>query len=148
MRTKILLFGLLVLAAGCDSGSSDQAKVAGVVEERNAAVAAALAAIPVPPGATPSLDTSTARTFSLPDALSVDDAHAFFSDRLPEESALEGWSWCDKRQDDLGITWRWHRSDDSVSRTVSVDLGRDDRTGEGYVLIVARSGSAPTCDAG
>ena len=151
MRTKILLFGLLVLAAGCDSGSSDQTKVAGVVEERDggsAAVAAALAGIPVPPGATPISETSTAKTFSLPDALSIDDAHTWFSDRLPERRSFDGWSWCDKRQDDLGITWRWHRSDDSVPRTLSVDLGREDRTGQGYVLIIVRSGSDPTCDAG
>ena len=151
MRTKILLLGLLVLAAGCDSGSTDQTKVAGVVEERDvgtAAVAAALAGIPVPPGATLSLETSTAKTFHLPSALSIGEAHTWFSDRLAEERSFEGWSWCDKRQDDLGISWRWHRSDDSVSRTLSVDLGREERTGQGYVLFIVRSDSGPTCDAG
>ena len=163
MRTKFLLFGLLVLAAGCDSGSSDRpsasgastttvpVQVAGAVEERDsgsAAVAAALAGVPVPPGATLSLDTSTAKTFRLPDALSIDDAHEWLSDRLPERRSFDGWSWCDKRQDDLGITWRWHRSDSSVARTLGVDLGRDDRTGQGYVLIIVRSDSGPACDAG
>lgn len=151
MRAKILLFGFLVLAAGCDSGSTDQPKVLGAVEERDggsAAVAAALSGIPVPLGATLSLETSTAKTFHLPDALSIGDAHTWYSDRLPERRSFEGWSWCDKRQDDLGITWRWHRSDNSVPRTLSVDLGREDRTGQGYVLIIVRSDSDPTCDAG
>ena len=154
MRTKIALLGLLVLAAGCDSGSGTTtapAKVAGAVEERDsgsAAHTAALAGVPVPPGATLSLDTATARTFRLSDALSIDDAHAWFSERLPERGSFEGWSWCDKRQDDLGITWRWHRPDDSVPRTLSVDLGRDDRTGQGYVLVIVRSDSGPSCAAG
>jgi hypothetical protein len=31
---------------------------------------------------------------------------------------------------------------------LSVDLGREDRTGQGYVLIIVRSDSSPTCDAG
>jgi hypothetical protein len=151
MRTKILLLGLLVLAAGCDTGSSDKPSVLGAVEERDAgsaAVAAALAGIPVPLGATLSSETSTAKTFHLPDALSIDEAHTWFADRLAERRSFEGWSWCDKRQDDLGITWRWHRSDDSVARVLSVDLGREDRTGQGYVLVIVRSGSDPTCDAG
>ena len=165
MRTKILLFGLLVLAAGCDSGSDSKeplasdasttttsVKVAGAVEERDsgsAAIAAAIAGLPVLPEATLSLETSTTKTFNLPNSLSIDDAHAWFSGHLPEGRSFDGWSWCGKRQDSLGVSWQWYRTGDSVPDALSVDLGRDDRTGEGYVLIVGRSDYDPqTCDAG
>lgn len=162
MRTKILLVGLLFLAAGCDSGSDSKetgasdgsttkpVQVAGAVEERDSvAFAAALAGIPVPPGATPILETSTTRTFNLPGALSIDDAHTWLSGRLAEGRSFDGWSWCDKRQDSLGVTWQWHRTGDSVPDTLSVDLGRDDRTGQGYVLVVIRADQDPrTCAAG
>ena len=163
MQTKILLFGLLVLAAGCDSGSDDKTpvagdasgttvKVAGAVEERNsgsAAFAAAIADLPVPPEATLVSDTSTARTFNLPAALSVDDAHTWFSGRLPEGRAFDDWSWCGKSQDSLGVSWQWQRTVNSVRDTLSVDLGRDDRTGQGYVLVIVRPNhESASCEAG
>lgn len=158
MRTKILLFGLLVLAAGCDSASESRepaasdasnttgaVKVAGAVEERNTG-SEAIAGIPVPPEATLSLETPTARTFNLPSSLAIADAHAWFSAQLPEGRSFDGWSWCDKRQDSLGVNWQWYRTGDSVPDSLSVDLGRDDRTGEGYVLIVFRPDYDPqTC---
>jgi hypothetical protein len=125
------------------------AKVAGAVEERDTGIAAAIAGIPVPSGVTLSLETATTKTFSLPDSLSVDDAHAYFSGHLPEGRSFDGWSWCGKRQDSLGVSWQWSRTGDSVPDALSVDLGRDDRTGDGYVLVVVRPDYDPqTCDAG
>jgi hypothetical protein len=148
MRTKILVLGLLVLAAGCDSGSKEPvAKVAGAVEER--AIPAAIAGIAVPSGVTLSSETSTSKTFNLPSSLSVDDASTWFSGHLPEGRAFDDWSWCAKSQDSLGVSWQWYRTGDIVPDALSVDVGRDDRTGDGYVLMVVRSDYAPqTCDAG
>ncbi len=120
------------------------------MEERDggSAISAGIAGIPVLPEATLSYESSTARTFSLPDALSVDDAHAWFSSHLAEGRSFDGWAWCSKREDSLGVTWQWYRSGEAAPDGLSVDLGRDDRTGAGYVLVVGRSDFDPqTCDA-
>lgn len=146
MRSKILLLGLLVLAAGCDSGSGDP-EVLGAVEERGGlgvAVSAGMEGLPVPREVTPTVaETSTAKAFRLPSSVSVDDANAWFSTHLPEGRSFENWAWCGKRQDSLGVTWRWYRTDDPDLGTLSVEMGRDDRTGVGYVLTAIRADHDP-----
>jgi hypothetical protein len=64
---------------------------------------------------------------------------------VPEGRAFSSWARCGKRQDSIGATWRWYRTDD----TLTVEVGRDDRTGEGYVLTVVRPDHNPqSYDAG
>ena len=59
------------------------------------------------------------------------------------------WAWCGKRQDSIGATWRWYRTDEPGLDTLTVEVGRDHRTGEGYVLTVIRPDHNPqSCDAG
>ncbi len=155
MSTKILV-GLLALAAlgvACDSGSDTTDQVKGAVEERvstlTAAVADGIEGLPVPrEAASPVVETSTARTFNLPSPVSVADAHTWFSAHLPEGRSFKGWSWCSKAQDSLGVTWLWQRVNDAVVGTLSVEVGRDDRTEQAYVLTVVRPDHNPqTCHA-
>ena len=163
MRSKILLFGLLLLAVGCDSRSgtkepvasdahtpTNTVTVAGAVEERislSVAVPAGMEGLPVPQETTPTVvETPTAKTFHLPSSVSADAAHAWFSAQLPEGRSFQRWAWCSKRQDSLGVTWRWYRTDSADGQTLSLELGRDDRTGTGYVLTVVRLDHNPqTC---
>lgn len=50
-------------------------------------------------------------------------------------------------RDSIGVTWRWHRTEDPGLDALTVELGRDDRTGEGYVLTAIRPDHDPQrCD--
>ena len=147
------MVGLLMFGVGCSGGSDDRTTVLGAVVERSglgAAVPAGIEGIPVPEGVTPAVaELSGGRVFDLPNQVSLDDALVWFSGMLPEGRAFKSWAWCGKRQDSIGATWRWYRTDEPGLDTLTVEVGRDHRTGEGYVLTVIRPDHNPqSCDAG